>query len=264
MKFRLQPLPYDTDALEPALSERQLGLHHGKHHAAYVEKLNELIRGTPYDGKSLEDIITSSARQADAKSIFNNAAQIWNHDFFWNSMSPDGGGEPGGELHDAIEDAFGSLRAFREKFIGQAFGHFASGWAWLVIDAGKLAVITTHDAENPLITGQFPLLCCDLWEHAYYLDYENKRKKFVKAFIDELVDWNGAAERMAMQGEGNKVAARRYQDRQAEFARSPGRVAQKAHEAAEALDGPEGAALEEARRRTARIGRGERPGKRST
>ncbi len=137
-------------------------------------------------------------------------------------MSPDGGGAPSGELQDAIDDAFGSMRALRDQFIENAVGHFASGWAWLVIDAGKLAVVTTHDAENPLVTGQLPLLCCDLWEHAYYVDYQNRRKKFAKAFLEELVDWDGAAERFAMQGEGNKVAARRYQDRQEEFARSPG------------------------------------------
>ena len=187
-EYKLPPLPYALDALEPHMSAETLEFHHGKHHKTYVEKLNELIEGTRYAGLPLEEIIRMSKDK-----IFNNAAQTWNHTFFWNCLSPDGGGEPKGELAKAIDASFGSLDAFKDKFTSAAVEHFGSGWAWLVRnDAGALSIVTTADAETPITGSGRSLLTCDVWEHAYYIDYRNERPKFLKAFW-EIVNWEFAA-----------------------------------------------------------------------
>jgi len=193
MNFKLPPLPYTPNALEPHISRRTLEFHHGKHHDAYVKKLNELVDGTPFATMTLEEIVRKSAGRPEARAVFNNAAQAWNHAFFWNSMRAGGGGEPGGELASRVRDAFGSYRDFRQKFVDAAVNHFGSGWAWLVLEADRLAIVSTHDAENPLISDRVALLTCDLWEHAYYLDYQNQRKAFVEAFLDHLVNWEHVA-----------------------------------------------------------------------
>ncbi|WP_420348063.1 superoxide dismutase [Pelagibius sp.] len=188
MAFELPSLPYAQDALEPHYSANTLSFHHGKHHAAYVNKLNELIAGTADEGKTLEEIIASSTG-----GLFNQAAQVWNHTFFWNSMKPGGGGAPDGALAQAIDAAFGSLDAFKEQFKAAGVGQFGSGWVWLVKDNGGLKIVTSANAETPLTNGQTPLLTCDVWEHAYYLDYQNRRPDFIQSFLDNLVNWEFAA-----------------------------------------------------------------------
>ncbi|WP_422367001.1 superoxide dismutase [Pelagibius sp.] len=188
MAFELPPLPYAPDALEPHYSANTLTFHHGKHHQAYVTKLNELIDGSEHADKSLEAIITSSSG-----GLFNQAAQVWNHTFFWNSMKPGGGGAPSGALAEAIDSTFGSLDAFKEKFKAAGVGQFGSGWVWLVKDGGELKIVTSANAETPLTEGQVPVLTCDVWEHAYYLDYQNRRPDFIQSFLDNLVNWEFAA-----------------------------------------------------------------------
>ncbi|HIP77507.1 MAG TPA: superoxide dismutase [Kiloniellaceae bacterium] len=188
MAFELPPLPYAQDALEPHYSANTLSFHHGKHHAAYVNKLNELIAGTADEEKTLEEIIASSTG-----GLFNQAAQVWNHTFFWNSMKPGGGSAPDGALAQAIDAAFGSLDAFKEQFKAAGVGQFGSGWVWLVKDNGGLKIVTSANAETPLTNGQTPLLTCDVWEHAYYLDYQNRRPDFIQSFLDNLVNWDFAA-----------------------------------------------------------------------
>ena len=209
MNFKLPPLPYTPNALEPHISRRTLEFHHGKHHDAYVKKLNELVDGTPFATMTLEEIVRKSAGRPEARAVFNNAAQAWNHAFFWNSMRAGGGGEPGGELASRVRDAFGSYRDFRQKFVDAAVSHFGSGWAWLVLEADKLAIVSTHDAENPLISDRVALLTCDLWEHAYYLDYQNQRAKFVETFLDKLVNWSFVAEQFAHQRNSEHEELRR-------------------------------------------------------
>ena len=196
MAFELPALPYDKDALAPAMSAETLDYHHGKHHKKYVATLNELIAGTEYEGQTLETIILNTAGKADKKKIFNNAAQHFNHSFFWKCMKPQGGGKPSGDLLNKINDAFGDFDSFKQKFAAEAGGHFGSGWAWLVSDGKGLKVISTHDAENPLHMGLKPILTCDVWEHAYYIDYRNERPKFVTAFLDNLADWDFAAKQL--------------------------------------------------------------------
>ena len=190
MEFTLPLLPYAANALEPHISQRTLEFHHGKHHDAYVKKLNELIEGKPYARLSLEDIILQAAPRREDRAIFNNAAQVWNHSFFWNCMQPSGGGEPRGEIAKRLGESFGASGGFRRKFIEAAVGQFGSGWAWLVLKNGKIDIVTTPDAFNPLVSGDAPLLTCDVWEHAYYLDYQNRRQAFVEAFLDHLVNWD--------------------------------------------------------------------------
>lgn len=188
MAHELPALPYALDALAPHISAETLEIHHGKHHATYVTNLNNLVAGTEYDGLSLEDIIV----KAPAGGIFNNAAQIWNHTFYWNSLSPNGGGEPSGPIADAINDAFGSFAEFKEQFSKTAITTFGSGWAWLVKNSdGTLALVSTSNAGNPLTEGQTPILTCDVWEHAYYVDYRNRRPDYVAAFWN-LVNWDFA------------------------------------------------------------------------
>lgn len=201
--YVLPDLPYPHDALTPFLSGETLRTHHGKHHKAYVDKLNGLVVGSQLEGQPFEEIIrrTAGARDADAKSIFDNAAQHWNHSFFWNSLSPDGGeAGPGGALGAAIERDLGGAEVFAKEFGKQGGEHFGSGWAWLVLAGEKLQIFTTHDADTPVARGQTPLLCCDLWEHAYYLDYQNRRPDFLKAFTSQLANWRFA--------EANFAAAR--------------------------------------------------------
>jgi Fe-Mn family superoxide dismutase len=185
MAFELPALPWAEDALAPHISAETIQYHHGKHHQKYVDTLNELTSGTGDADKSLEDLITSSEGK-----LFNQAAQVWNHTFYWNSMAPGGGGQPTGAAADAINSAFGSYDAFREKFAGEAGAHFGSGWAWLVDDGSGLSVVSTHDADNPLTHSQKPLLTCDVWEHAYYIDYRNARPKYLEVFLDSLVNWD--------------------------------------------------------------------------
>ena len=193
MSITLPDLPYAADALEPHVSARTLEFHHGKHHKAYVDKLNAAIVGTDYEGQALEDIIAAAHRNGDT-GVFNNAAQAWNHTFLWHSMSPNGGGQPEGALADAINSRFGDLGKFREKFKAAALGQFGSGWAWLVRNGGVLDIISTGNAETPLTDGLTPLLTLDVWEHAYYLDYQNKRDAYVDAYLDRLINWDFASQ----------------------------------------------------------------------
>lgn len=191
MKHNLPELPYSMDALEPVISKETLEYHYGKHHQAYVNNLNKLIEGTEFEDMSLEDIIVKSSG-----GIFNNAAQVFNHTFYWNCLSPDGGGEPKGELLDAIKESFGSFADFKEKFSQTATGTFGSGWAWLVKDKdGKLEIVSTSNAGNPLTEEKTPLLTCDVWEHAYYIDYRNARPSYVEKYWD-LVNWDFVASKL--------------------------------------------------------------------
>ncbi len=183
-QFTLPELPYSKDALAPHMSVETLEFHYGKHHKAYVDNLNKLVPGTEFEGKTLEEIIKKSSG-----GIFNNAAQVWNHTFFWNSLSPKGGGEPTGKIADAIKTEFGSFQTFKEKFTDASVKQFGSGWGWLVKNsAGKLEITSTSNAENPMTKGMTPLLTCDVWEHAYYIDYRNRRADFLGAFWN-LVNW---------------------------------------------------------------------------
>ena len=191
--FLLPALPYAQDALEPHLSARTLGVHYGKHHQAYVDNLNKLTAGAKMAGLPLEAIIRQTAGKSDQAGLFNNAAQVWNHTFFWKSMKPDGGGAPTGKLAERIHAAFGSFDAFKTAFTEAAMAQFGSGWAWLVQEGDTLKIVKTSNADTPLAHGQTALLACDVWEHAYYLDYQNRRKDFVQAFLDHLATWDFAA-----------------------------------------------------------------------
>jgi len=189
MPFQLPPLPYPKNALAPTITEETLEFHYGKHHQTYVTNLNNLVEGTEFAGKSLEQIITSSSG-----GMFNNAAQVWNHTFYWHCLSPNGGGEPTGDLANVINRTFGSFEKFKEEFTKCAVTTFGSGWAWLVKNAdGTLALVSTSNAGCPLTTDQKPLLTCDVWEHAYYIDYRNARPAYLEAFW-KLVNWEFAAE----------------------------------------------------------------------
>lgn len=191
--FALPQLPYDENALEPVISERTLVVHYGKHHAGYIKTLNKLVEGTAYQDLPLEEVILGAAEDAGAKAVFNNAAQAWNHAFYWRSMAEGGGGAPGGKLKAALERDFGGITAFTRAFAKAAVGQFGSGWAWLVAEkGGKLLVRATADADTPLVHGQKPLLTLDVWEHAYYLDYQNRRADYVAAWLDKLVNWRFA------------------------------------------------------------------------
>jgi Fe-Mn family superoxide dismutase len=192
MKFELPPLPYEKSALAPHVSARTLDLHYEKHHRGYLKKLEQAIGGTPKAEKSLREIIRTTEG-----TVFNLAAQVWNHTFYWDSMKPGGGGRPAGPLLAAIEHDFGGFDAFTRQFAEAARGEFGSGWAWLVLGPQKLRVIATHDAENPLQTNARPLLTIDVWEHAYYLDYQNERDRYVQAFLDHLVNWPFAEQNFA-------------------------------------------------------------------
>ena len=194
--FDLPPLPYPEDALAPYISGRTLSFHYGKHHRGYVDKLNELVKGTDLAELSLHQIIKSTAGDEKRVAIFNNAAQVWNHSFYWKSMKRSGGGAPSGELGKKITGDFGSFENFRNAFTGVALTQFGSGWAWLVRDDKALKVMKTNNAFTPLAIDVTPLLAIDVWEHAYYLDYQNRRKDYVAAFLDHLANWDFAAENL--------------------------------------------------------------------
>jgi len=188
----LPGLPYAEDALDPVISARTLQFHHGRHHRAYVDNLNRLVAGTAFSEQSLEQIVRATAGSADQAAVFNNAAQVWNHNFQWRSLRPGGGGRPGAVLSRAIESSFGSFDEFRKQFAQVAVSQFGSGWGWLVRDGDRLRVVKTANAETPLTQGLVPLLTIDVWEHAYYLDYQNRRADYVNAVIDRLLDWGFA------------------------------------------------------------------------
>jgi Fe-Mn family superoxide dismutase len=192
----LPPLPYAENALDPVISSRTIGFHYGKHHQAYVDNLNKLIAGTDLAEVPLEKIITSTAGQPDKAGIFNNAAQVWNHSFYWRSLRPKGGGEPPAAFKQQIDAAFGSVDACKKELAAAATTQFGSGWAWLVHDGGKLQVVKTGNAESPLTKGAKPLLTIDVWEHAYYLDYQNRRADYVSAVLDKLINWEFASQNL--------------------------------------------------------------------
>ncbi|MCP4923624.1 MAG: superoxide dismutase [bacterium] len=194
MTFSLPPLPYEKNALQPHISEETLGFHHEKHHQTYVTNLNKLVEGSEFSGNSLEEIIVKTSQKNKHAGIFNNAAQVWNHTFYWHSLSPNGGGEPTGSFADKLHQDFGSFSAFKEAFTQAALTQFGSGWAWLVLDKGTLKVVKTGNAETPLTNGQTPLLTCDVWEHAYYIDYRNRRPDYVGTFLNHLANWDFAVE----------------------------------------------------------------------
>lgn len=200
MAFSLPPLPFHNTALEPHISANTLSFHHGKHHNAYVVNLNNLIEGKPQAEMSLEEIIMTSAGDAQLAPIFNNAAQVWNHTFYWNSMKPQGGGQPHGTLAELINRDFGSYEAFVAQFKQAAASQFGSGWAWLVMHHDKLAITKTGNADLPMVHGQHALLTCDVWEHAYYLDYQNRRPDYVSVFLDHLVNWGFAQDNLTKLG----------------------------------------------------------------
>jgi superoxide dismutase, Fe-Mn family len=188
----LPPLPWAENALEPVISAKTVGYHYGKHHKTYVDTANKMIAGTEYADLPLEKIVGATAGKTDKAGIFNNAAQVWNHNFYWNSLRPKGGGEPPSMLRQKIEAAFGSVDACKKEWSAAAVGQFGSGWAWLVADAGKIKIVKTADAETPITHGVRPLLTVDVWEHAYYLDYQNKRVDYVNAVLDKLINWEFA------------------------------------------------------------------------
>ncbi len=193
----LPPLPYADNALEPVISAHTMSFHYGKHHRAYVDNLNKLIAGTELAAASLEEIVRASAGKADRVGIFNNAAQVWNHTFYWKSMRPNGGGEPPAVLKQKMDAAFGGVDACKKELANAAVTQFGSGWAWLVLDGANLKVVKTGNAETPVTQGLKPLLTVDVWEHAYYLDYQNKRADYVAAVLDKLANWEFAAANMA-------------------------------------------------------------------
>lgn len=188
----LPPLPYDENALEPVITSKTISFHYGKHHKGYVDNLNKLIAGTEYAGLSLEKIITSTAGKPEKNAIFNNAAQTWNHTFYWNSLTPKGGGEPPVALKQKIEASFGSVDACKKEFATAAVAQFGSGWAWLVLESGVLKVVKTANADIPMTMGFTPILTIDVWEHAYYLDYQNRRADYANAVLDKLINWEFA------------------------------------------------------------------------
>ena len=192
MTIQLPELPYAKNALAPHLSERTLEFHHDKHHAAYVTNTNKMIAGTELVDKKLEDIIAAAAKSPDKKGLFNNSAQVWNHNFLWHSMAPNGGGKPKGEIAERIQQDLKGYDSFAEAFAAAAGGQFGSGWAWLVLDGGKLKIEATANADTPLVHGKTPLLTCDVWEHAYYLDFQNRRPDYVKTFLEHLINWDFA------------------------------------------------------------------------
>ena len=192
--FTLMALPYADNALAPVITPNTIGFHYGKHHKTYVDNLNNLVKGTDLEGKSLEEVVMATAGKADKAPLFNNSAQIWNHDFYWKSMKPSGGGAPTGKVADRINESFGSFEEFKKQLSATTVSQFGSGWGWLVADsAGKLKVVKTGNAEVPMTQGLKPLLTIDVWEHAYYLDHQNRRADYVNAVIDKLLNWEFAA-----------------------------------------------------------------------
>jgi superoxide dismutase, Fe-Mn family len=186
-------LPYDYSALAPYISEETLRLHHDKHHRAYVDNANNLLAGTPLEGRALEEIVATPFCEGQSRALFNNAAQAWNHEFYWSSMAPGGGGSPRGIIARQIDEDFGSYDAFCRQLTTAATGQFGSGWAWVVLDAGTLKVTKTANAETPIVGEQVPILTIDVWEHAYYVDYRNRRADYVAGFLAHLVNWDFAS-----------------------------------------------------------------------
>jgi len=195
--FSLPPLPYADNALAPVISANTLSFHYGKHHKAYVDNLNKLVAGTEYEAAPLEKIITETAGKADKAGVFNNAAQIWNHTFYWSSLRGNGGGQPTGKIAQMIESDLGGYESFKKELAATTVSQFGSGWGWLVVEGGKLKIAKTGNAEVPFTKGQKPLLTIDVWEHAYYLDYQNRRPDYVNAVIEKLLNWDFAAENLA-------------------------------------------------------------------
>jgi Fe-Mn family superoxide dismutase len=195
--FTLPPLPYPENALAPVISPNTLSFHYGKHHKAYVDNLNKLVAGTEYEGATLEKIITETAGKADKSGIFNNGAQVWNHTFYWNSLKPKGGGKPTGRIGQMIDSDLGGFEQFKKDFAQAGVTQFGSGWAWLALEGGKLKIVKTGNADNPLTKGQTPVLTLDVWEHAYYLDYQNRRPDHLNACIDQLLNWDFANANLA-------------------------------------------------------------------
>ena len=196
MAFELPSLPYEKDALAPYMSSETLDFHHGKHHQTYVTNLNNLVKDSDMQDASLEDIVVKSSKDSSMAGIFNNAGQHWNHILFWQCMKPNGGGAMPSELENRINSDFGSVDQFREAFVQAGTTQFGSGWAWLAIDNGKLVVTKSANASNPLVDGMKPILGCDVWEHSYYIDYRNKRPDYLKAFLDNLVNWEFVASQL--------------------------------------------------------------------
>ncbi|MFA6636892.1 MAG: superoxide dismutase [Candidatus Omnitrophota bacterium] len=194
--YVLPDLPYAQDAFEPVISAETVSFHYGKHHKGYLDNLNRLVDGTEFTVSTLEDIITGTAGKDDMSAIFNNASQVWNHTFFWNSLTPDGGGEPPADLKINIEKSFGTVDACKKELASAALSQFGSGWAWLVQDGEKLKVVKTGNAETPLTGGMTPLLTIDVWEHAYYLDHQNRRAEYVDAVIENFINWEFAADNL--------------------------------------------------------------------
>ncbi|MCX6807610.1 MAG: superoxide dismutase [Patescibacteria group bacterium] len=188
--FEIPTLPYSTSALNPYISARTLEFHYGKHHVNYMENLNKLIAETEMENLDLTSLIQKTANEDHRINVFNNAAQAWNHTFYWRGMKQGGGGQPSAELEELINKSFGSLEKFQEEFKKTALNHFGSGWAWLIIEDGTLKVMSTSNADTPIAHGQKPLLTIDLWEHAYYIDYQNRRAEYIDMFINKLINWN--------------------------------------------------------------------------
>ncbi len=205
--FQLPPLPWAENALEPVISARTISLHYGKHHATYVKKLNELVAGTRFADMPLEQVIAATVGNDETQKIFNNAAQTWNHTFFWNCLKPRGGAEPSRALARRIDESFGGHAQLKEQFSKAAIDCFGSGWAWLVARGDKLEILATSNANTPVTMGATPLLTIDVWEHAYYVDYENRRPEFVNAVIDQLLNWDFAAAQLEKAGTGDRKAA---------------------------------------------------------
>jgi Fe-Mn family superoxide dismutase len=193
----LPPLPYPPGALAPSISENTISFHYGKHHQAYLNNMIKMIAGTPFEKAPLEEVIRATAGKPDQAGLFNNAAQVYNHTFYWNSMTPGGGGEPQGRLAALLKDSFGGYGKFVEAFSNAAATQFGSGWAWLVQEGGKLKVVKTPNAETPITMGVRPLITIDVWEHAYYLDYQNRRADYIKAFVDRLLNWSFAEKNLS-------------------------------------------------------------------
>jgi Fe-Mn family superoxide dismutase len=206
MAFELPPLPYAKNALEPHMSAKTLEFHYGKHHQTYVTNLNNLVKDSTLAKESLESVIKATAKDEAKVTIFNNAAQVWNHTFFWNCMKPNGGGQPTGEMAQRLERSLGGFGSFQEKFKEAAVSQFGSGWAWLVLDGDELKITKTPNAMTPLVQGQTALLTCDVWEHAYYLDYQNRRPDFVQTFLDKLVNWEFVARNLSGSGKFSKAS----------------------------------------------------------
>jgi superoxide dismutase, Fe-Mn family len=210
MKISFSELPYPQDALEPHYSSKTVALHYGKHHRAYFDNAVKMIQGTKFENMTLDEIIRATAKDSSQKLLFNNAAQVWNHDMFWRSMKPKtGGGEPTGELRQMIDRDFGGVDGLKKELKDKAVKQFGSGWAWLVLKDGKLTVTSTGNAENPLSEGGTALLAIDVWEHAYYLDYQNRRPDFVDTFLAHLGSWEDAAARLSAASHGQPMQEKR-------------------------------------------------------